>query len=95
MAGEEIFQEGVEGVLGRPAHDIGRRTLQLSDLGSLLRQRRRQRHRGCAGADDDDVLAGIIKVFGPELRMDQLALVVVIARPLRQIALVATVVAGA
>ena len=40
----------------------------------LVRHRRDDRHRCRAGSDHDDLLARIVKIFGPELRMDDLAL---------------------
>jgi hypothetical protein len=40
----------------------------------LARHRGHQRDRGGARADDDDLLAGVVEVLGPELRVHDLAL---------------------
>ena len=57
--------------------------------------RRHQRHRGRAAADDDDLLARVVEVLGPVLRVHDRALEAVGARELRRVRLVVVVVAGA
>ena len=58
---------------GRAQAIPGRRALEHGDMACACRHGRDDRHCRRAGADDDDVLAGIVAVFGPELRMDDLA----------------------
>ena len=76
--------------------DVGGRTLQHRDMaGARVHQGRDQGDRGGTGADDDDLLAHVVEVLRPVLRMDDLALEVLGAGKRRRIPLVVVVVAGA
>ena len=48
---------------------IGGRALQHGDVGGALRHFRNQGDRGGAAADDDYLLARVVQLLGPELRM--------------------------
>lgn len=61
----------------------------------LLRHRRYHRHGGGAAADDDNAPAAIVKLFRPELRQHQLALVVLFAREFGPVGFLIAVVAAA
>ena len=73
--------------------EIGRRALQHGDVRALVRHRRHQRRRRRARADHDDALAVVVEVLGPFLRMDDRALELGHALPLRRIALGVAVIA--
>ena len=60
-----------------------------------LGHRRHQSHRGRAGADDDDLLAGIIDIFLPELGMDDGAGEILHAREVGHIAMLIAIIARA
>lgn len=55
-------------------NDPARRALEHRDVCGPARHARQQRHGRGARADDDDVLAGVVKVLGPKLGMDDGAL---------------------
>ena len=76
-----------------PAAEIGRRPLQHGHMGRGLRHRRNDRRRGRAGADNEDILAGIVQVFRPVLGVCDHALEVAHALPIGRIALMLTVIA--
>ena len=63
--------------------------------GARIGKRGNQCHRGGATADDDDLLARVVEVLRPVLRVDDRALEVVRACELRRVALVVVVVAAA
>src|SRR6202046_1441592 len=73
---------------------IGGRTLQHGHLRGLLGQRRDQRHRRGAAADDHHLLALVVEILGPVLWMNYRAVELVEAREVRGVALVVVVVAG-
>src|SRR5882757_4017506 len=73
---------------------IGGRTLQHGHLRSLLGQRRDQRHRRSAAADDHHLLALVVEILGPVLWMNNRALELVEAGEVWGVALVVVVVAG-
>src|SRR3984957_1410967 len=73
---------------------ISRRTLQHGHLRSLLGQRRDQRHRRSAAADNHHLLALVVEILGPVLWMNNRAVELVEARKVRDVALVVVVVAG-
>jgi hypothetical protein len=60
-----------------------------------LGQRRDKRDRGRAAADDDDPLAVVVEILGPELRVHDPPLVALDVLELGQVALVVAVVAAA
>ena len=60
----------------------------------LVRHGRHQRNSGGARADDQHVLAGVIKIFRPVLRVDKGALVLVATRKFGGVAGIVAVVAG-
>lgn len=64
-------------------------------MGGIARHRGDQGDGGGAGPDDDDLLAPVVEILGPVLRMDDLPREVVAACELRSEALVVVVVAGA
>src|SRR5882757_4516983 len=74
--------------------EIGGRTLQHGHLRSLLSQRRDQRHRRGAAADDHHLLALVVEILGPVLWMNNRALELVEAGEVWGVALVVVVVAG-
>ena len=67
-------------IAGRGTTKVGERC-SIVTCAACLGQRGHQRHRGRAAADHDDALAGIVEVLGPELRMDEAAAIVLLARP--------------
>ena len=87
----DAFDERVD-ASGR-GDQIGGGALQHGDLAGVLRQRGHQRDRGGAAADHDHLLAGVVQVLGPVLRMHHGAVEVLDAREVRGVALVVVVVA--
>ena len=73
--------------------EVRRRALQHRDVRAVGGDRRDQRRRGRAGADHDDLLARVVEILRPGLRVDDAALEVVHALPLRRVALRVAVVA--
>ena len=73
--------------------EIGGRALQHGDVSAFLRHCRDQRCCRCARTDHQHPLAGVIKVLGPGLGMDDAALEALHARPVWRIALGMPVVA--
>ena len=73
LLGQELAQQVRQPVLRRAREHPGRGALEHGDLGGLARHRRRDRHRGGARADHHHLLAGIVEIVGPELRVDHLA----------------------
>jgi hypothetical protein len=63
----EKFGDLVE---GGQRGDVRRRALQHGDVLRVARHRRNQGDRRCATADYDDLLAGVVQVFRPLLRVD-------------------------
>ena len=57
-------------ILGRERRDVARRALEHGDMLRLLGQRRHQRDRGGAAADDDHLLAAVVEILRPPLRVD-------------------------
>ena len=82
-------------ILRRPRDHVSRRALQHGDVGGLLRHLRHQRHGGGARADHHHALARIGEVFGPLLRVHDLAGEIGGARKFRRVALFVFVIAGA
>ena len=76
-----------------PGDEEGGRALQHGDVRALLGDRRDQRRRGRARADDHHLLAVQRQVLGPGLRVHDAALEALHARPLRRVALGMAVVA--
>ena len=68
--GEKPSQRVGEPVARRAYEHIGWRALQHGDMRGLIGQVWHQRHRRRAAADDDDPFAGVVQLFRPELRMD-------------------------
>ena len=76
--------------------DVGRRALQHRHMArARIGQGRNQSHRGGTAADDDDLLARVVEVLRPVLRVNDRALEVLRAGELRRVALVVVVVAAA
>ena len=94
LLGDLQVAQGVGQLVGvAPGGEIGRRALQHGHVASLGRQGRDQGGRRRARADHHHLLVRIVQVFGPGLRMDDGALEVGHAGPLRRIALVVVVIA--
>ena len=73
--GQDVAEPGAL-VVGQ-RQDVRGRPLQHRDVGRLFGQLGQQRDGGGAAADDDHLLAGVVHVLGPELRVDDLTLEVV------------------
>src|SRR5215813_3656906 len=73
--------------------EVGGRALQHRDVGAVRGHGRNDRGRGGPGADDDYALASIVEVLWPSLRMDDGALEVAHALPLRRVTFGVAVVA--
>ena len=73
--------------------EIGRRALQHRDMRAIRRDRGDQGRRGGARADHDDLLAVVVQIVRPLLRVNDRALEGLDAIPLRRIALRMTVIA--
>ena len=80
-------------VLVASGNEIGGRPLQYRDMAAISRDRGHERGRRCARADDDDLLAGVVEVFRPGLRVDELALVLVHPGPFGGVAFRMAIVA--
>ncbi len=83
-----------EDVLRRHRHDVGRRSLQHRDVAGLLGHRRHQRDSGGATADHNDLLARVVEVRRPVLRVHDLPLEALAALEVRGEAFVVAVVAA-
>ncbi len=84
------------GIVQRQRPDVSRRALQHRHVAcTRIHQSRNQGHCGSAGPDHDDLLARVVEVLRPVLRMDDGALEVVVALEGRQVALVVVVVTAA
>ena len=84
---QEAAQDIGDRVRARPADHIGGGALQHRHMRCCRGHGRYQRHGGGARADDDDLFAGIIEMFRPELRLDDLAGEIRLARPFGLVAL--------
>ena len=73
--------------------EVGRRSLQHRDVLAVVGHGRDQRRGGRARADHHDLLAAVVQVLRPGLRMDDPALVAVHAGPVGGVALVVLVIA--
>ena len=67
-------------------NEIGRRALEHRHVAGLVGHRRDDGRRRRPRADHDDLLAGVVEIFRPGLRMDDLALEALHARPFRRVA---------
>ena len=94
LGAEQLLRRVGEGVLRRHRHHVGRRALQHRHVAGGAGHRGHQGDRGRAAADDDDLLAGVVEVLGPVLRVHDLAAESVAALELRGVALVVAVVAA-
>lgn len=66
---EQAAREGVERVDARDGEEVARAALEHGYVGGFVGEVG-QEGDGCgAGADDDDLLVGVVEVFGPELRV--------------------------
>jgi len=92
---QHVAQHVGDGVLRGPADDIGRRALQHRHMRGIAGDFGNQRHRSRTAADDDDLLARVVEVFGPELRVDDLPLEIGEPRKIGGIALGVAVIAAA
>src|ERR1700693_4535392 len=61
-------------VLARTRNHIARGALQHRHVGGIFGERRNQRHRRSAAADDNDPLTRVIEGLGPLLWVQELAL---------------------
>ena len=93
--GEDPPHEVGDRVLGGQRRDVGGRPLQHRDVRGGLGHRRDERDRGGAAADHDDLLAGVVEVLGPGLRVHDRSGEAVHAGEVGLVALVVAVVAGA
>ena len=82
-------------ILRRAGHHIGGGALQHGHMPGGVGHGRHQRHRRGPGADDHHLLAGIVQIPGPELRVQDLPLEVRLARELRPVPLGVVVIARA
>ncbi len=94
LAAEQLLCRIGDGVLGRHRHDVGRRPLQHGHMAGAPGHGRQQRHSGGAAADDDHLLAGVVQVLGPLLRVHDLPGEALAPLELRRVALVVAVVAA-
>ena len=94
-AGQHALQQAGDRVDRRQREDVTGRALEHRDVGGAPGERRDHRHGRRAAADDDDALAVVVDVVGPELRVHDLPAEALDARELRRVALVVAVVAGA
>ena len=95
LGGEFLPQLVGERILRRPRHHVSRRALQHGDMRRGLGHLRHQRHGGRARADHHHALAGIVEIFGPFLRMHDLAGEVGRAGKFRRVAFLVFVIARA
>ena len=86
-AGNRIFR--------RTGDNIGRRALEHGNLRGGASHRRHQRYRRRTAADHDHALVGIIQIFRPLLRMDDLAPETLRALEMRRVAACVIVIAAA
>ena len=92
---QDAFEQPGQRVARGQRDDVAGRALEHRHVGGAFGERRDQRHRGRAAADDDHALAAVVGVLGPELRMHDLAPEAIDAVELGRVALVVAVVAGA
>lgn len=92
---KEAAEEIGDRVLLRQGDHVGWRALQHGDVGGLVGQRRHQGHGGRAATDHHHLLAAVVEVLGPQLRMDDLPGEVLATDEFRGIAGLVAVVAGA
>ena len=86
LVGQRVAQFVGDRILLRNRHHIGRRTLQHGDVFDLVGHCRDERHRGRATADDHDLLAVVVQVFGPLLGVHDDAGELIASSKLRRIA---------
>ena len=72
LLGQHLAQEIGNRILGRAREHPGGRALQHGDVRRLLRHRRHDGDRGRARSDHHNVLAGVVELLGPELRVEHL-----------------------
>ena len=94
LAGQHFTYNGSELAVPGRRHHVGRRTLQHRHLFGAVGQRRDQRDRRGPAADYHDLLAGVVQVFWPVLRMYDHAAELFDAGEVRGVALVVVVVAA-
>ncbi|PAV72389.1 hypothetical protein WR25_15956 [Diploscapter pachys] len=93
--GHDARERGRQCVGGRQRVDIRRGALQHGDMPGFVGHGRYQRGRGGTAADHHDVLAGVVQVLRPVLRMDPHPFERLLAGKARQETCVVVVVAGA
>lgn len=71
--GEPAAEEFLRLVFHGYGQDVGWRTLQHGDVFGLFRHDGQDGDGGCARADDDDFFIRVIEIFGPELRVNDVA----------------------
>src|SRR5689334_24682826 len=84
-----------DSILGWYRHDVGGRALEHSHVSRQRSHGRGQSDGGCATADYDHALAGVVQIFRPELGMQDLPTKLLNTGPLWQIALGIVIVAAA
>src|SRR5207248_10265227 len=89
---EQSSQPCRDAVFGRRSHDVGGGALQHRDVRRAVGHRGDEGNGGGATADHDDLLAGVVQVLGPVLRVDHLAGELFDAREIRQVTGVVVVV---
>ena len=93
--GQKSLQQTGDRSRDGPGDDVAGRALDHRHVRRLVGKRRHERNRGRAAADHGDCLAGIVEVLGPGLRVDDLPVKVLLARPFGAIAGLVIVIAAA
>ena len=95
VLGERAAQEVGNGIARGQGEDVAGRALQHGDVRGGRGHGGHEGDGGGSAADDDDALAGVVEIFGPVLRVDELSAELVAAGEVGLVSGVVTVVAGA